>query len=774
MGNAQRCRHSPLARFLQMKPSTLPYRERQNILLKKFRQDCAETVSKKQSKNVHHETIYQTQKINSSPQKKSSSLIPKRNIINEYSNSAPKTITKENNQWYIFTDRRRRYSKENNTFKISPKSYYALDHKKAKKESPKKKSPFLQLQQLIMEDANKPAPIAISPEKYTDQPPHSESEPPGSFSPSFITQNEFTKIDDNTINKSPKANQTSSLQQASNATNYVTRKIESTNVGMYTSITDQLPPASLSKNPSIKSQDMSSNSMKVKSVAKQTVSFRYKLQVEQKSCNIPLMVKQVVALVRQVDPSMNILPFSSEDANDFLDHEDSLPTDEKEIKKWVTNIKIVRDKLHLTMKYSLIKTIPALSGPIFSWMKRNSSYVKMDLIDSAQVTCLGFFEGLHPDFRNRETFRSFCLQHIKTHNPTLHTNISIFPRSVYVGRGPEKIESRAVVIEVDTDQAAIITQALSQEFENEYNNVTFIPFSKIDDSYNMVLKQALIQQNKMLHTYKRKIVQGLHDVQKTITMKDGKQLSIKNWLKSASDDKKPSVNLVLDVDSLPNKSSVIIYSDENEQSLQSLFQNLDSELKKYFPPSELEKVYDVNQSPTKGTTSRILTQSEKSWAEIIKRKYLSNPQSDDDDATTPPNKNRRVLYYGSVTCPNKLQENSFDTNTSSQHTMITEANVTNKIEEKFSTIESLISENVQNALKSVETKLNTKIELNQKSNEKRLNDLEVKNNATFGQLNQSLGVLSLKFDKILNKLFPDEEVESTAAPMDIGEGGKKE
>ena len=33
MGNAQRCRHTPFARYLQMKPVALPYRDTQNSLL---------------------------------------------------------------------------------------------------------------------------------------------------------------------------------------------------------------------------------------------------------------------------------------------------------------------------------------------------------------------------------------------------------------------------------------------------------------------------------------------------------------------------------------------------------------------------------------------------------------------------------------------------------------------------------------------------------------------------------------------------------------------
>ena len=95
-----------------------------------------------------------------------------------------------------------------------------------------------------------------------------------------------------------------------------------------------------------------------------------------------------------------------------------------------------------------------------------------------------------------------------------------------------------------------------------------------------------------------------------------------------------------------------------------------------------------------------------------------------------------------------------------------------KLDEQFSNVEELISISVQKAIQSVEIKLNTKLELSQNDTNKKLQDLEKKNSTTYSQLNNSIGIMSMKFDKMLQKLFPGDEEESTATPMDTDDGGK--
>ena len=766
----QRGLHGPSAKFLQQTPPELPFQHIQQQLLLKVQEHFQKTATKM---NINTSQILNAKSMVSNLHKHTNNIpnsIEKNHIIHS-DLGAPKQdadIGTNNDNSTGFT---RVKSKKKKFFTQSPKQYYHQNLTKNKRESEKKLSPFLQYQKLTMSDT---APIqnqapAITPEK---QPPSLQMnhKHKGSFSADFVLPDE-----ENTHDITNPEDAKSKTITASPSSTLVHNKPSATNVGMFTSHTTinlQKNDIPLTQPPSIQQQNTSSNSLKVSSITKQTITFRYKLQIFNNSCNMPLMVKQVTKLVRDIDPTLTILPFQSGSANDVLDHEDNLPLEEDDLKKWIANVQISNDKLMFTMKYSLLKTIKALSGPVFAWMKRNRSYVKMDLIDSEKVTCIGFFEGLHPDFRNRDNFKIFCQQHIDKYAPALKTNVSIFPRPVYVGRGAEKIASRAVVIETDSNSANVVLQAMSKPFNDTYTNVTFIPFTKYDDTYSDVIKAALLQQNKMLHTMKRKIIPGLFDVDTPIVMRSGKEISVKNWLLSATDDNKPDDKLIVSVDAIPDSSAALLYHERHESSLSCLLLNLRKELLKYFPESQLSKVFQNKPQEKLPYISRVLTDTEKNWADVIKRKYLSNPQNDTNDVITiPPQKNRKVLYYGTTSTPDKLQNNTFDNVSDANQNFVSSSDFETKLKEQSSQMESLITSNIQKAIAHVEMKMTTKLTLHQQKNNERIQQLEKKTNDNLGLLNNNLATMSSKFDTLLDRLFPSA---STASPMETDDGGKKE
>lgn len=104
------------------------------------------------------------------------------------------------------------------------------------------------------------------------------------------------------------------------------------------------------------------------------------------------------------------------------------------------------------MRFSCIKTISSLSKKVFLWIQANKSYVKIDHVRSETISCLGLFEGLHPDFRNRDRFKFFCAQHISKYAPTITPAISIYPHAVYAGAGLHKAEEVASDMADDTIQ----------------------------------------------------------------------------------------------------------------------------------------------------------------------------------------------------------------------------------------------------------------------------------------------------------------------------------
>ena len=277
----------------------------------------------------------------------------------------------------------------------------------------------------------------------------------------------------------------------------------------------------------------------------------------------------------------------------------------------------------------------------------------------------------------------------------------------------------------------------------------------------------------MLHTIKRKIIHGLFDINTPITMRDGKVMNVKQWLLSAKDDNKPDTTLVMGVESIHDSSSAILYHENNESSLSCLLVNLRSQMLKYFPESELSKVFNDTPQKISSFISRVISDSERSWADMIKRKYLANPQcANSDTDLIPPSKNRRVIYYSSTNTPEKLKNNAFDTDevTTQSHSTVT--TLDSSVESKINNLETLLASNVRSAVTNLENKLSTKIDLLQKETEKKILNIEQKSNDQFQQLNNGFLQMSTKFDELFTRLSSSPK--STTSPMETDDGGKQQ
>ena len=550
-----------------------------------------------------------------------------------------------------------------------------------------------------------------------------------------------------------------------------------TNIGMFTA-TQHQPEGStndIRKAPSIAQQNAISNRIPVSRVEKTIMTCRFKLLIKGHSCNLPHLAKQVVKLYRSADSSLHILPFHGvSENNKVLDTEDNLPHDEEEIKTWVVKSQVIKDRLHFTMKFSSIKTIPALSKRVFPWMKANKSFVQMDKIDSEIISCLGLFEGFHPDFRNRDIFKQYIESHIKKYNPAITQEISVYPRAVFAGAGLNKVESRAVVIEVAEKMADATLQALTHSFHDEYASVTFVPFTKTDETYSDILRHVLIQQNTMLHNTKRKILHGLKNIDETFTMLDGTVMSIRQWLLSAKSDKTSSeTSLIQHVDYTTKRSVSIIFDTGFEEILNSLLREIDQELVKYFPEDILVKVYEEKQAYTKrNPNERTFTESEKQWAEHIKRKYAVNPQqSDQNDLLTPPNKNRKVLYHGPSEAPTQIQENTFDPPPNSSEASLVErlSKLETQAKELNSSQTQFIEQTIQKSMQATEAKLVVKTNERYEELSQKMKILEENTSNTFKLLNTNITTLSSNVDRLCDKLLSPA---STTKDRVDSEGGK--
>ena len=721
--------------------------------------------------------------------------------------------------------------------KTSPKNYYTHSHKTETTES-KPTSVFTKLSTIMQNEASPPVP-SVTPTKDTNMSETSQTtftdaeddaimaafenpvDPPTKMakttqgsglqssqpSPAVSPTPNQTKVHSPSsqgtgapnanptppsANLFPQSKDIVTPENSGNATPQATPALPNgVNIGMFTSTKIAVDTQrDLTKAPSIEQQEASAHKIPIHQVEKKILTCRFKLHISGSSCNLPHLAKQVAKLFRQTDPALLILPFAKPyKDSEVLDTEENLPINEESLKKWVVESYIQKDKLHFSMRFSSLKTIQAMAKKIFPWMRANKSYVKIDEIDSAKIACLGMFEGLHPDYRNRDVFKAFCLAHIRKFNPIIKPVISVYPRSVFAGAGLKKIESRGVVIEVASDMADYVLQTLAHPFQGDYSEVTFIPFTKTDHEYSETLRQVMIAQNSMLHDTKRKILHGLKNIHETFTLKDGTNMSVKNWLLSAqhtdqSGQDPTSSSLISAVDITTKKSISIIFHQNHEAVLHSLLQDLKTELSKYFPSDIMTKIYDPSPKTDNSSQYRIITDSEKLWADMIKRKYIANPQSDVIDLVNPPNKNRKIMYHGPSTPPSQMQENSFDSNSSatsqSFEDRLTQLELSaSKANEKNA---NLITKTIEDGLKSAEAKLTVKTNERFDALNQKVENLETQTVNTLKKFSDNFETISLKLqemntlstnvERLCSHILPPKSTAKDA--MSTSDGGKNQ
>lgn len=449
-------------------------------------------------------------------------------------------------------------------------------------------------------------------------------------------------------------------------------KNTSTNVGLFTSKVQDAPAQTLTQNPDPgTTQDARRHT---KALEKTTITCRFRIRLQQNMCHVPHIARQVANLVKKADAAMTILPFNTNDsANAVLDSPDLLPNDEEAIKTWVTNAYTYRDNINFSMRFSVLKTFKFITNALFPWMSKNNSFVKMDKIKAEKIVTVGFFTKFHPEFHNRDDFKSFCKKHVQdmTEN-NLQDDISVYPRSVYAGIGINKITSRVCVLECAVDDAPAITEAFAGTLPDPYEKLTFVPFTKVDESYTGMLRAALIEQNQFLNSMRRLVIHGLTNISTSIVTKEQQVLTPQKWILQV---KYEDVPIITAVERNSTSATNIIYDVCHEAQVQELFSSFSSALKTNFEENVIVNFFSEVEKPVQ-IRSRAVSMREKNYLEVLKRRY-GNPQDGLTTHITPPPQRRKTMTYGEA----------MRTPTMSAHPDFEEVNTSQSVEARLKALE---------------------------------------------------------------------------------------
>lgn len=273
------------------------------------------------------------------------------------------------------------------------------------------------------------------------------------------------------------------------------------------------------------------------------------------------LVKEIVRIVREVDPEMHRIP-SAKDSQLNIYHEDTINPDIVYDYLWnnFTNNKTTK---MFTLQFMVKSRTKSISTKIVDYMARTQNYGKVDHLHSDKIACVGFFTNFHPEHHHRERLRASCVQYIKAqHN--IDVELSIFPRPISAGRGLAKTSTRAVVCEVSEDHAQLVTTALMQYKFPDYTNVKFIPFTKFEDTYTTMLCKIIDAHRQYLQDVEIIRIPKMSLTHENLAWKIDAYSSVRDLILSCNG---TDAAFLHDVDVGSNNSVNIIYFISQEEKL---------------------------------------------------------------------------------------------------------------------------------------------------------------------------------------------------------------
>ena len=164
------------------------------------------------------------------------------------------------------------------------------------------------------------------------------------------------------------------------------------------------------------------------------------------------------------------------------------------------------------------------------------------------------------------------------------------------------------------------------------------------------------------------------------------------------------------------------------------------------------------------TKGRILSETEITWANIIKRKYLPNPQDSimpDELMTTPPYKVRKSIYYGDTPhLENSTTEHSYNIERKDNENMIIhlEKELQKKLQESQNSTKQYIDDTI--------AILENKFQQETKNMKVHLTDIDTKQSHQFDSLTRTMEAMATNISTIMMNMKP----ESTNTGANIANG----
>ena len=443
----------------------------------------------------------------------------------------------------------------------------------------------------------------------------------------------------------------------------------------------------------------------------------------ERNVNAQKVVQMVLKVLRKADPSVLILPYEkTESQNSFLEHEENVPEEENEIKKWISVAdRQPYNKFVFNMKISITESPEVVKNRIFDWCRGQQHFIEFKRIDSANVFAAGWLYHLHPHQYNRDMLREWMV----SKNEALQNHIHLAPAQLFKDKNDKKqAKIKGIRVEVAFEKKEMIMKELYALKWNEgpYKDAQFIPF-RANESYTHAMQIQFLEKHEAYINRAKQWVFRMKGAQWTIkNKKTDKMTTYKDWLSKV----KVNGKRILDSVEIGNNDYVrLLFQEQYLPDVRHIMRKLYATTEETFGNEKTEAMFCLDKSPEKNDIYEL----ERNHAEMLAKVLQGNPQNDDDDVipTVSPVKRQKInkVYFGTAHVDKSYASIAKETKhkngrNENKEVVSTEVNV-KKIKEE---ILKEVTAHVDGKLDTVERKLDKKINTFKLDNDAKIESLK--------------------------------------------------
>ena len=304
----------------------------------------------------------------------------------------------------------------------------------------------------------------------------------------------------------------------------------------------------------------------------------------------------------------------------MIDDVNKIPYDEHEVNKYIQGMHQYIGKLHFSLRISGHQNLRHLKLHVFKWMRANNGFASIDRIKAAMVHTIGFFHSMHPDFYNREQFKIHIKEYLKPLE--IGDDVNVFPRKTWMHHNGQKIETRALVLEVPKVHKDIVNEKMLQYQYRNCPNLTYVPFTNMqDEEHQKTMKQIFYSHNIYLHKVERRTVYGISYPTKTYELLNGDRSSFQEWVSTITyggDEFLEACEIG------PTGNLHLIYDEKHEKTVKLLFGNdFKSLARAHFKHDDVEEIFQKKQIAIEAKSRAHVSEAASDYLLFLKRKFDS-------------------------------------------------------------------------------------------------------------------------------------------------------